>query len=388
MFELSIKPYLLNTMQLIKILFLITLGVFHFMPKLASAQTRVVGIQSELQKMVTIEDLPSYVNGVVKQYSSYDTTGGNDDGFSGKYSYLRKNKDESLIIFEDNNPGVINRIWTPTPTNDTLDFYFDGSKKPSYSIKFADLFTGDVFPFKLPLCGNQVGGYFCYFPIPYKKSCKIAFRGKKLEFYQIQYRKIKPNKQVKTFDPNLSNVEKQTLNQISRSWSDVKTDVLNHDKASIITIDESIKPGETVPLASFETPGRLLGFEIENAKQFEGINKNIDLKITWDDDKRAAVYLPLADFFGYAYGKISMQSLLIGSVNNVDYCFFPMPFDKRAKLELVYRSNKADVSEEPLKVKGKIYYHNVPRNPKTEGKFYAFWNRDANETAGEPHVFL
>ncbi|MGY3055052.1 hypothetical protein ACVWYG_003263 [Pedobacter sp. UYEF25] len=375
--------------QLIKILFSVTSVVLiNFAPRSAYGQAKVIGVTSELQKLVNISDLPSYVSGVVKQYSSYDTTGLNDDGFSGKYSYIRKNKDESLVIFEDNEAGVINRIWTPTPTNDTLDFYFDGSKDPSYSVKFADLFSGDVLPFKLPLCGNQVGGYFCYFPIPYKKSCKIVFRGKKLEFYQIQYRRLDRTKQIKTFDANLSSIEKQTLDQVSKSWSDLKTNVLNKSNASIINIDESVKPGETASVASLKTPGRIVGFEIENAKQFEGISKDIDLKITWDNEEQAAVYLPLADFFGYAYGKISMQSLLIGSANNVNYCYFPMPFDTGAKVELVYRNNKAIGNAEPLRVKGKIYYENHARNPKTEGKFYTFWNRDANETAGEPHVFL
>ncbi|RZK66401.1 MAG: hypothetical protein EOO95_05905, partial [Pedobacter sp.] len=108
------------------------------------AQRKIISIQSELGAMINLSDLPKYTDAVVKQFSSYDTTGNNDDGFSGKYSFIRKNADGSSVIFEDKGAGVINRIWTPTPTNDTLDFYFDGSKKPSYSIRFADLFSGKV----------------------------------------------------------------------------------------------------------------------------------------------------------------------------------------------------------------------------------------------------
>ena len=375
-------------MQFNKTYFFIALFCLLYAFPIASvAQSNAISVQSELRKMADVSDLPSYVSGMLKQYSSYDTTGGNDDGFSGKYSYLRKNDDGSLVIFEDTNPGIINRIWTPTPTNDTLDFYFDGAKKPSYSVKFSDLFSGNVFPFSLPLCGNQVGGYYCYFPIPYKKRCKIVFRGKKLEFYQIQYRTLEQNKKINTFNPNLSRDEKQAVENVSKAWADIKTSILDQAHASTISIDKSITPGQTLELADLEKPGRLLGFEIENAKQFEGLNKSIDLKITWDDDKQPAIYLPLADFFGYAYGKTSMQSLLIGSAKNVDYCFFPMPFDQRAKIELIYR-NETDSMFEPIKIKGKVYYDNLPRNYKTEGKFYAFWNRNANETVGKPHVFL
>ena len=36
-------------------------------------------------------------------------------------------------------PGVVNRIWTPTPEADTVKFYFDGEKTPRISLPFIDL---------------------------------------------------------------------------------------------------------------------------------------------------------------------------------------------------------------------------------------------------------
>src|SRR5262245_8219095 len=61
----------------------------------------------------------------VGMISSYDRTGGNDDGFSGRYSFVRKEGD-GLVIADLKGPGVIHRIWTPTPTDDPMEFYFDG----------------------------------------------------------------------------------------------------------------------------------------------------------------------------------------------------------------------------------------------------------------------
>src|ERR1051325_8206207 len=61
--------------------------------------------------------------------SSYDRTGGNDDGFSGKYSFIRKEGD-GLVIADLKGPGVIYRIWTPTPTDEPMEFYFDGEPTP------------------------------------------------------------------------------------------------------------------------------------------------------------------------------------------------------------------------------------------------------------------
>jgi len=72
--------------------------------------------------------------------SSYDRTGGNDDGFSGKYSFVRKEAG-GLVLADLKGPGVIHRIWTPTPTDDETEFYFDGESSPRIRLKFRDLFT-------------------------------------------------------------------------------------------------------------------------------------------------------------------------------------------------------------------------------------------------------
>ena len=72
--------------------------------------------------------------------TSYDRTGGNDDGFSGKYSFIRKEGD-GLVIADLKGPGCITRIHTPTPTDDPLEFYFDGESTPRLRLPFRQLFT-------------------------------------------------------------------------------------------------------------------------------------------------------------------------------------------------------------------------------------------------------
>jgi len=144
---------------------------------------------TELSALSRIDLLPEYVeNSEVWQVSSYDTTGGNDDGFSGKYSFIRK-EEGGLVIADLKGPGIIQRIWTPTPTNDTMQFFFDGEKDPRISLPFIDLFSGKEYPFLRPVVGNEIGGYYCYIPIPYKSSCKILLKGERMQFIQIQYRK-------------------------------------------------------------------------------------------------------------------------------------------------------------------------------------------------------
>jgi hypothetical protein len=178
-----------------------------------SKQLNRVSTQSELSRLYNISAMPVYINGTeVHQISSYDRKGGNNDGFEGTYSYLRKENDSSLIVFEAEGKGVIERIWTPTPTDDTLEFYFDGARTPSYAIKYRDVFSGTVFPFVSPIVGHKVGGFYSYLPIPFENGCRIVFKGKKILFHQFQYRKLDNTFSVKTFNPAFTAEDKKLIN--------------------------------------------------------------------------------------------------------------------------------------------------------------------------------
>ena len=96
------------------------------LPTICFSQKSTIDLTHLLKQFYDFSSLPKYEeNTYCAEVSTYDPTGGNDDGFSGTYSFLRKNADSSLVIFEQKGPGVINRIWTPTPSGDTLDFYID-----------------------------------------------------------------------------------------------------------------------------------------------------------------------------------------------------------------------------------------------------------------------
>lgn len=351
-------------------------------------------LSTELTSLYDISKLPLYRTGSkIYQVSSYDTTGGNNDGFSGKYSYLRKTDNGDLVIFDAKGSGVINRIWTPTPTDDTLDFYIDNMEKPAFSIKFSDLFSGDKFPFVKPLCGNEIGGYYCYLPIPFQKHCKIVFRGERLMFYQIQWRTYQEGTTVKKFDLQLNEKEKAALNTIAQLWQQEKwsvADFVNEDQHKIYTVSKSfeIKPGETKPIFSLNEGGRIVGIEIEPVKSEGYLNKQLDIQIYWDDERNPAVYCPVTDFFGYAFNKPSVQSLLLGLKGKRNYCYFPMPFDQKAVINLFYRTAQNEEDNESLKLQTKVYYTKNKRDAQTEGKFYTHWVSKKEYPEDGPHVFL
>ncbi len=338
-----------------------------------------------------IDLLPRFrENTVVKQVSSYDRTGNNDDGFSGKYSFIRKEQD-GLVIADLKGPGVIHRIWTPTPTEDIIQFYFDGESQPRISVKFIDLFTGGVYPFIKPVVGNEVGGYYCYIPIPYQKSCKVVFKGPRMQFYQIQYREYPPEENVTSFPKRLSADEKQALDKVAGLWGNYGNNIIDQitDKSSKIQVKEKsivLKPGSTANLFELKKGGRIIGFELTPQGSLESTSKNIVLKATWDGEQVHSINSPVTDFFGYSYGKPAMKSLLMGVNNNTHYCYLPMPFEKRASIDLEYLKT-ARQPENELHFKAKVYYLEEKLRP-DEGKLYVKWRREIRPENGKPYLML
>jgi hypothetical protein len=347
--------------------------------------------KDEILKLARIDLLPQFQEEMtVRQISSYDTTGGNDDGFSGKYSYLRK-ENGNLIIADLKGPGVIQRIWTPTPSNDTIQFYFDGETVPRIQLKFIDLFSGVKYPFSRPVVGNEVGGYYCYLPISYQKSCKIVYKGSRMQFFQIQYREIAVGKTISSFPGKFSKEEDTTLSSVIKVWKNSGENISTllpsmTDKVKTMTKSVVLKSGDIRSVFSTVAGGRIVGIEITPKLFLNSEFKDLIFRARWDDEPVAAINCPLSDFFGYAFGKPSMQSMLVGVKNGIHYCYMPMPFDKKANIELEFLKGPFNKSSEiPINVK--IYYTESKRVP-TEGKLYAEWKREKNAAMGKPYLIL
>lgn len=357
---------------------------------LSFSQKTDFSLIAELDNLIRPDLLPSYRPfEYVEQISSYDRTGKNDDGFGGAYSFIRKEGD-NLVIADFKGPGVVNRIWTPTPTDDTLAFYFDGEKNARLRIRFSDLFSGKVFPFVHGISGNEVGGYYSYLPISYQKSLKIVFEGEKILFLQIQNRSL-PNSKVSSYTGKFSDLEKSKIEEVGRVYSENNPSIALFEKGKsegVKAIEKSIviQPGEEIEFFETDKAGRIVGFEIDAGTSFEGYLKDIILSAKWDGEEIESIYSPIADYFGYAYGKKAMRSLFMGSKGNLNYSYIPMPFDQKAEMSLVYKK-RANESQSPISIKTKVYYSDNARDKEREGKYYAVWRREKPEN-GQYYEFL
>ena len=359
----------------------ILLGLIAACGGLAAAAQETIG----LQELYRLDRLPAFKDSIkLGSVSSYDRTGGNDDGFSGKYSFVRK-EPEGLVLAELTGPGVIYRIWTPTPTDDVLEFLFDGESKPGVEVKFRDLFLGKHRDFPSPLAGFGAGGFYCYVPIPFEKSCLVRMRAPKVQFYQINYALYAPGASVTSFHRARSDAYELAMARARELFGSAGQDISQFacppgGKLLVERTAVAVPPRGTATLFKARKGGRIVGLRLMPAEAFTGKTRDLLLKIAFDGPE-PAVLCPAGDFFGYAWGQPAMRSLLVGTAGNTNYCYFPMPFEHNATIQIV--------SERPaaIDLKAEVVYCNVPRQP-TEGTFNAIWRRENPTQLGQPFTFL
>ncbi len=350
----------------------------------AAEDTIVPGIE----ELVRLDRLPMLKDSLkVASVSSYDRTGGNNDGFDGSYSFVRK-EEGGLVIADLQGPGVIYRIWTPTPSDDQMEFYFDGESQPRIQVNFRDLFLGKHPVFEKPLVGNGVGGFYCYVPLPYEKSCKVFIRAPKTQFYQINYATYPMGTGIQSFSPELWESQRSIREQAKTLFSMAGHDISSYTtpaegKVELITTKMTLNPGDSVLLFDMDRPGRIVGIRLRSQEILTGKKRDIVLRAFWDRDKDPAILCPAADFFGYAWCEPAMKSLLVGTSENTNYCYFPMPYDQSARIELVAEPTL----DRNVDIDAEVLFVPIGRQA-NEGKFYSLWHRENPTTPGKPFTFI
>ncbi len=341
-----------------------------------------------IQELYRLDRLGVFKESIkVASVSSYDRTGGNNDGFGGQYSFVRKEKD-GLVLADLQGPGVIYRIWTPTPTDDMLEFYFDGESEPGIRVKFRELFMGKHPVFVRPLVGYGAGGFYSYVPLTYEKSCKVFIRAERLQFYQINFATYPEGTAIVSFPNQTADEYKSHLEKARGLFYSYGSDVSSYVVPPGGSIERfstkvRLKPSEAVRIFETNRPGRIVGIRISPPEALVDKERGVILRAYWDGDEEPAILSPVGDFFGYAWGESATKSLLVGTANRVSYCYFPMPFDKSARIELLSEQRSGRETE----LEAEVLFVPVARR-ENEGRFYAIWRRENPTTRGKPFTFI
>ncbi|MEW5717377.1 MAG: glycoside hydrolase family 172 protein [Chloroflexota bacterium] len=278
--------------------------------------------------------------------SSYDRTGGNED--SNHFLYTDAFGDQ--VLLDLNGPGTVYRLWVTGFANDArIKFYFDGETTPRVNMLLRDLFAGTNPPFLTPLVGNNrvsSGGFFSYVPMPFQQNIKITVAGVGgLFYYNIGYHVYSPETSVTTWTTAQDNTTAREM--WNRAGQDPKRD--DDNTTSSGAIDLAAGAAQTLfdvagPRAIASLKLRVLDARTEHAVATDILN-NVWLRIYWDDETHPSVFAPLGAFFALGhFGFYPTRSLAIG-IDESDnlYVYFPMPFEKRAVVQLVnQRSVRTD----------------------------------------------
>ena len=112
-------------------------------------------------------------------------------------------KESTEVLADIAGPGEIRHIWiTVDPMayrNCVLRFYWDNSEVPSVEVPLGDFFANGhrlrTSINSLPVCVNSSGGFNSYWPMPFRKHCRITIENQSPYdihgfFYQITYQEL------------------------------------------------------------------------------------------------------------------------------------------------------------------------------------------------------
>jgi hypothetical protein len=115
-------------------------------------------------------------------------------------AFIKLDPNETVTLADVEGPGVIQHIWItvkePLYRAAVIRFYWDGEQTPSVEAPLGDFFAcghGVRYPVNsMPIAVNSTGGFNSYWPMPFRKRCRIVIESNHHEpmdgfFYQITY---------------------------------------------------------------------------------------------------------------------------------------------------------------------------------------------------------
>lgn len=354
------------------------LGVF----TTAVAGPRLVG----LDRLVHFERLPELLEGVqVRQVSSYDRSGGNDDGFSGTYSALYVDEAGEYVLFDEIGSGCLYRFWMTYDEKDAqypflrIRFYFDHETTPRLDLSVDDFFDGVGVPLEFPLVGRlqqSSHGHYCYVPFPYQTRLKVTLSGLPL-FYNMTYHCYDSSDGVTSW----TGQEDQTA--VMAQWNAVGQDPKSTASNLVGSGNLQLGPSATGTLFSASGSGAIQSIKLDPSPSTTHILSNVWLEMNWDGGD-AEVEVPLGHFFGSGRHEMEVAALPLGMTISGDwYCYFPMPYWEQAEIRLINRGTEA-LNAVPFTIQ---YTTNV-YDRAANGYFCAHFNEETFVDDGRDFLFL
>jgi Protein of unknown function (DUF2961) len=261
-------------------------------------------------------------------FSSFDRTGGNNDGFLGTYSTLYLLPSGEHVIMDAFGPGRLNTLWFTSGESGfgrlalgRIRIYVDDEQKPRVEAEANELFSGQTPGFPGDLVFNNTrstGGYVSWVRIPFASRLVITTEQEPF-FYSAQYDSLPED--VRSWSPG----DRDTR------WSDIFA-------SASVRWDEETADGRLTGLVGIPLVHSQAGSGVIDAIVFQPLGQSdlhgARIRITWDDEDVPGVDTPLGMFFGSGLGEASVKSVALRMSPGLYQNRFPMPFWKGFRLEI------------------------------------------------------
>jgi hypothetical protein len=285
-------------------------------------------------------------------FSSYDRSGGLDDGFFGTHSCLRlrdvpgrsgsPGAGRRCVLAEGQGPGIIQRLFFThallyrdglfVGAGRYLYVYLDGNQTPALIVELAELFGGRVPGFPAPLVQAVGGGFVSYVPIPFSEGFRVEIDADEARFFQINVTLLPTDARPALFEVPPGPRRRAALQRAVTLWSrpgDLAAEPLpglverRHELA--------LGPGQRIEIELPSGPHVLRAVRLSPP---EGDAPSGQLTLSWDDAPQPALDLPLALYFGRVNGAAPYASALVGQREAEHYNLLAAPYRRSARLSL------------------------------------------------------
>ncbi len=326
----------------------------------------------EMSAQCSSYDRASTYDAAAGAYVNWDANGDGDG--------IIRTEGDSVVMAEMQGPGCIFRIWSALSQQGRVKIYLDGNPQPVANLPFKEYFTGTTAPFDFPALSyhNEAQGSRgenLYFPIPYRKSCKVTAEKDWGAYYHFNYVTFAPGTEVPAFTGVLTPEDRAAL----AAANDFMAKRIGEDPAGPRQGEETIRvpialaPGASASVA-IDGPRAITAVKaamrFENREAEEAALRGLVLAIEFDSLAEPAVWCPLGDFFGTAPGINPYRSLMTGMTKEGAYAYWYMPFGKRATVRVV----NEDTAARALDLR--IVHAPLGRPFAGLGHFHAKWHRD------------
>ncbi|HDH96660.1 MAG TPA: DUF2961 domain-containing protein, partial [Proteobacteria bacterium] len=267
------------------------------------------------------------------QFSSHDRLGLNSDGFLGIWGHYGRDEQGRQVIFDEQGPGVITRIWFTAADISWLgniQFFFDDEPFPRIEGTYEQLLGCQIEPFVEPFCYDATkssGGWVLLYPIPFKKRLTIKVSGK-VFFVQITWRRARYGERIESFTGQEDCSALAALLDPERPAQPLIGGDVQDSGIAVI------EPGQTATISEGTGAGTITWLAFDIGDLDRELLDRIALVLEFDGKTEERTDVPLFAAFGYLSPVDEVVTPGVGISGGVGYLAFPMPFWKSYSVAL------------------------------------------------------